>query len=102
MQRRIVDTDTGWFENANCKGKTKVFFVAVSDTPSDKRLKERQAAQICAECSVISQCREYARRNGEHGFWGGESEEQRFGLGFLNDPVMQRRQRARDNRLKNR
>lgn len=95
---RIMDGSTEWFEEANCKGQSIVFFESVLDKPVDKRQKEKQAAAICAKCAVINECKEYARRNGEHGFWGGESEDQRYAIGYLKDPVLHRRDRARRQR----
>ena len=95
---RTMDDDTKWFEEANCKGHSKLFFADTTDKPVDKRLKEKKAAAICAKCSVIDECREYARRNGEHGYWGGESEDQRYAIGYLRDPVLHRRDRARRQR----
>lgn len=32
---------------------------------------------ICRSCSVMETCRDYARRNREQGFWGGENDEER-------------------------
>jgi hypothetical protein len=95
---RIIDGDTKWFDEANCKGQSEVFFESVLDKPVDKRQKEKQAAAICAKCSVTNECKAYARRNGEHGFWGGESEDQRYAIGYLKDPVLHRRDRARRQR----
>ena len=35
------------------------------------------AGAICRTCEVVDTCREYARRNREQGYWGGENDEQR-------------------------
>jgi hypothetical protein len=35
------------------------------------------AGAICSSCDVLLTCREYARRNREQGYWGGENDEQR-------------------------
>ena len=99
MQRREVDKDTEWFDKANCKGRTELFFADQFERPIETRKKERIAAAICAACPVSDECKAYARRNGEHGFWGGESEDQRFATGYLKDPVLIRRDRARRSRL---
>jgi hypothetical protein len=32
---------------------------------------------ICGGCAVIDECRDYARRNREQGYWGGENDEER-------------------------
>ena len=37
------------------------------------------------------QCREYARANNELGIWGGETEEERFMAGYLNNPAVNKR-----------
>jgi hypothetical protein len=48
------------------------------------------------------ECRQYARENDELGIWGGETEDQRYRLGYLNDPFMRRKYRDRDKRKRNR
>ena len=90
--------NTSWFSDAACRGKTYYFFGHFAERPEAKEKREKRAKLVCAECSVLSQCREYARANGEHGFWGGESEDERFELGFIRDPTLERRQRARERR----
>ncbi len=37
---------------------------------------------LCCSCPVLVACREWARDQGEYGFWGGESEEDRAAAGF--------------------
>jgi WhiB family redox-sensing transcriptional regulator len=37
---------------------------------------------ICQACSVLDECRTYARDHREYGFWGGESEEDRVLAGY--------------------
>ena len=61
-----------WREKANCAGAdAKLFF-------PDKRTSTKEARQLCRECSVLDQCREYALANCiTHGIWGGLSERQR-------------------------
>ncbi len=90
--------NTSWFSDAACRGKTYYFFPHFAERPEAKDKREVRARKICAECPVISQCREYARANGEHGFWGGESEDERFSLGYIYDPMLLRRQRAKERR----
>ena len=90
--------NTSWFSKAACRGKTYYFFGHFAERPEAKDKREERARLVCAECPVLSQCREYAREHGEHGFWGGESEDERFALGFIKDPTLARRQRARDRR----
>jgi hypothetical protein len=91
-------SNISWFSEAACRGKTYYFFPHFSERPEAKDKREARARVICAQCPVILQCREYARASGEHGFWGGESEDERFDLGYINDPTLQRRQRARARR----
>lgn len=95
---RIIDTDTNWLAQASCKGKSDLFFGHISERPSARVKREKEAALICATCSVSTECREYARRNNEHGYWGGENEDERYSLGFLKDPTISRRIKARDAR----
>jgi hypothetical protein len=38
------------------------------------------ARRVCAGCPVRAQCLAYAAENGEHGIWGGLSEEERSGV----------------------
>ena len=44
--------------------------------------RESLATSVCASCSVLATCREFARTNHEYGFWGGESEDERHAAGF--------------------
>lgn len=92
---RIIDTDTDWLAQASCKGKSDLFFGHISERPSAKARREQEAAAICSTCSVSTECRNYARRNNEHGFWGGENEDERYAGGFLKDPTISRRIKAR-------
>jgi hypothetical protein len=40
----------------------------------------------------------FARENGEYGFWGGESDDDRWQLGYLKNPTIARRHKARVSR----
>lgn len=91
-------TDTGWMSDSNCKGKTDVFYGPSEERLAMRRVRERQAKEICLECKVMLQCRQYARENNELGFWGAEGEEERFTNGFLNDPFVRRRLKHRADR----
>ena len=95
---RIIDTDTDWLAQASCKGKSDLFFGHISERPSARVKREQDAAAICAACEVSTECRDYARRNNEHGFWGGENEDERYAGGFLRDPTISRRIKAREAR----
>ena len=67
-----------WMELGCCKGQTHYFFAPHGEQAEAREAREAIAASICTSCSVIDVCREYARRNREQGFWGGENDEQRI------------------------
>lgn len=87
-----------WYEDAACRGLTRYFFGHYSERPETKAKREVIARKICKDCPVMIQCRDHARATGEMGFWGGESEDERFEAGFIRDRVLERRQRAREKR----
>lgn len=66
-----------WAEPTPCRGKTPLFFAPLAERPQARARREAKARRICAGCRIRIPCRTYARENGEHGFWGGESEEER-------------------------
>ena len=74
-----------WMDHGRCQGKTHLFFPPLAERPQARVRREAKAARICAECPVILECRLFARINREHGFWGGESEEERAAAGFRVD-----------------
>lgn len=88
-----------WMADAICTGKSDIFFGPVEEKRLDKRNRERLAIKICQACPSMNDCRIYARKNGELGVWGGETEEERFAGGFVNDPWLARNMRAREYRL---
>lgn len=71
-----------WHEEALCKGLTHVFFPHDSERPQAKEKRERIASTICSQCPVFEQCRQYARSNGEYGYWAGENEYDRYLAGY--------------------
>lgn len=74
--------DTTWSSHAECKGLSEIFFPPPAERPQARERREAQARTVCQSCVVMSECRDYARRNREYGFWGGESEEERHAAGF--------------------
>jgi WhiB family redox-sensing transcriptional regulator len=66
-----------WMELGSCKGQTQYFFAPHGEQAEAREVREAIASSICAGCSVLEICREYARHNREQGFWGGENDEQR-------------------------
>lgn len=74
--------DTTWSAQAECKGLSEIFFPPPAERPQARERREAQARAVCHTCVVMHECRDFARRNREYGFWGGESEEERHAAGF--------------------
>ncbi len=68
-----------------CRGHTDLFFAPAGERPEARMARETIARAFCAACRVELACRTWARENREHGFWGGESEEERAAAGFRVD-----------------
>ena len=66
-----------WMAEAACKGQTQWFFAPHGEQADARERREAVAMSICRTCEVILECRDYARRNREQGFWGGENDEER-------------------------
>jgi WhiB family transcriptional regulator, redox-sensing transcriptional regulator len=88
---RAIDTDAdgtaeppsvAWKELAACKGRTGLFFPPKAERPQARGRREAQARRLCVACPVRSICQDFARTNREYGYWGGESEEDRYVAGF--------------------
>lgn len=71
-----------WTDLAACKGRTPLFFPPKAERPQARARREARARQLCNQCPVVDQCRQFARNNHEYGFWAGESEEDRHLAGF--------------------
>jgi WhiB family redox-sensing transcriptional regulator len=74
--------DTTWSSMAECKGLATIFFPPAAERPQARERREAQAREVCHTCEVMVECRDFARRNREYGFWGGESEEERHAAGY--------------------
>jgi WhiB family redox-sensing transcriptional regulator len=74
--------DTSWSVTAECRGLSAVFFPPAAERPQARERREAQAREVCTACPVMFECRDFARRNREYGFWGGESEEERHAAGY--------------------
>ena len=72
-----------WIDEAACKGMTEIFFAPLSERPQATARREARARSICSRCEVFEQCKEYARNNGEYGFWAGENEYERAVEGYF-------------------
>ena len=66
-----------WMSEAACKGQTQWFFAPHGEQADARERREAVAMTICRSCDVMDVCRDYARRNREQGFWGGENDEER-------------------------
>ena len=75
-------TPQWWARWAACRGRTSVFFSQHGERPPARQRREQEARALCRRCPVLVACREWARAQGEYGFWGGESEEERAAAGF--------------------
>lgn len=65
---------TDWQLHAACRGMdTDIFFCYDEMRSSKVRMQvERRVKEICSDCPVIDQCREWALSRPErHGIWGG-------------------------------
>ena len=92
---------TAWMEHGRCAGESTLFFAPFAERPEARVRREARARSICDQCAVLLACRDYARRNRELGFWGGESESERAEAGFApTTPIVGRKRvaelRARD------
>ena len=71
-----------WAQDGLCSGKSELFFAPPGERRTRRTKREALARSYCDNCQVLLACRSWARENREHGFWGGESEEQRARLGY--------------------
>lgn len=85
MRGDAVELLTGgeeWKREAECKGRTSLFFAPKAERPQARARREEKARRLCLRCPVQDPCQEFARQHREYGFWGGESEEDRHLAGF--------------------
>jgi WhiB family redox-sensing transcriptional regulator len=75
-------TDPDWRDQAHCRGHLKLFFPPKAERPQARARREAKAKRLCDACPVLLECRSWARQNREYGYWAGESEEDRYFLGF--------------------
>lgn len=71
-----------WAADALCAGKSHLFFAPPGERRTRRTKREALARSYCNNCQSLLACRSWARESREHGFWGGESEEQRAQLGY--------------------
>lgn len=75
--RVLTPTDQAFVRQALCGGRTELFFPPYNERPSTRTRREQRAKQLCGRCPVADACRTFARRHGEYGLWGGETDEER-------------------------
>jgi WhiB family transcriptional regulator, redox-sensing transcriptional regulator len=75
--RVLTPTDHAFVRLALCVGRTELFFPPYNERPSTRARREVRAKQLCGRCPVADDCRAFARRHGEYGLWGGETDEER-------------------------
>lgn len=71
-------TQQDWMADGVCRGKTNIFFPPHGEQAEARERREAVARALCVTCPVLLECRDYARRHREQGFWGGENDEQRL------------------------
>src|SRR5439155_17770102 len=78
MTSLVID-DEVWVLEANCRGRTELFFAPDdSESRSDRRRREAQAKSVCQECVVRTECLQEAFEADERfGIWGGLTERER-------------------------
>ena len=92
------EAESSWVDDALCKGLTHVFFGPPAERPERRTEREAVAASYCEACPVLVPCRDSARLNREHGFWGCENDEQRAAAGYSpRSPSRRAVIQARDN-----
>ena len=80
MEQLLAPPEAGWREEAACLSYPAVLFFGVDDneSPIERRAREEQAKSICANCSVRSECLDFAISAREpYGIWGGLTELER-------------------------
>jgi WhiB family redox-sensing transcriptional regulator len=95
MATTISVGDLKWASKAQCIGNTEIFFGVTREKTHIRRMREAAAIAICNQCSVMAECRQFARDNSELGVWGAETEDERYAAGFLLDPDVARRNRRK-------
>ena len=75
---------TGWAERGRCRGEDpKQFHAPFGEDASERMIRENDVkTRLCAQCEVVTPCRDWARTHREYGVWGGESEIERAAAGF--------------------
>jgi WhiB family redox-sensing transcriptional regulator len=78
----VIAETREWAKDALCQGRQEFFFAPPGERRTRRAKREALARSYCNNCHALFACRSWARENREHGFWGGEGEEQRAALGY--------------------
>ncbi|MBU3700668.1 MAG: WhiB family transcriptional regulator [Acidimicrobiia bacterium] len=76
----VQRVDDNWQLQAACRGPHSVVFFPPTqfERKDDKLQREERAKEICSDCSVRTECLDYALEIREpHGIWGGLNEVER-------------------------
>jgi WhiB family redox-sensing transcriptional regulator len=82
MQRELF-TDEPWQRRAACRGPQAYLFFPPNhpERKDEREAREARAKAICAQCSVVKECLDFAIETREqHGIWGGKTEAERRAL----------------------
>jgi WhiB family redox-sensing transcriptional regulator len=74
--QRTIDRPIRWPELASCRSEDEYFFFAPeTESLIARSRREVIAREICAGCTVVEKCRQYAIGTGQkYGIWGGMTE----------------------------
>lgn len=77
-----MDPAADWRERARCRTEDPdLFFHPDGERAAARKTRLRRAQGVCAECSVMEHCRDFALSTFEgFGVWGGMSEDDRIAL----------------------
>jgi WhiB family redox-sensing transcriptional regulator len=81
VRKSAQSHSANWREHAACQGANgAAFYPPVrSEKRAAKAEREQRAKEVCASCSVRSECLEQALSTGErHGIWGGLTDAERL------------------------
>ncbi len=92
---RRTPPQPAWYDEASCRGKSRLFYPPPSENSTQRAAREARAAIVCATCVARVECRTWAREQREFGFWGGESEAARTAAGFVPRSVAELRVQPR-------
>lgn len=70
-----------WRDQGACIDHEAQFYSAEDEPKGERRRKEERAKSICADCSVLNTCKQFALESGElYGVWGGMTESERHAI----------------------